>query len=276
MCRITLSDISERMKAEEALRLANDGLERRVLERTVDLEKEIVERKGIEDLLRESEKHLRYLSAKILTTQETERKRIAGELHDGIAASLSALKFGIEQMVQIASDENSQAIVENLVIRIKGIIEETRRIMADLRPSMLDDLGIVPAIRWFCREFQKTYSGVVIGQQIDLEETEIPESLRTPIFRIVQEAMNNIAKHSRATSVSLSLANTARGIELVIRDKGQGFDLERKMQPADSRTGLGLASMKERAELSGGAFTITTGKETGTTVRVLWPLTSPA
>ncbi len=274
VCRITLSDISERMKAEEALRLANDGLERRVLERTVDLEKEIVERKGIEDLLRESEKHLRYLSAKILTTQETERKRIAGELHDGIAASLSALKFGIEQMVQIAPNENNQAKVENLVIRVKLIIEETRRIMADLRPSVLDDLGIVPAIRWFCREFQKTYSGVVIGQQIDLEENEIPESLRTPIFRIVQEAMNNIAKHSLAFSVDLSLKKSTQGIELIIRDNGQGFDLERKTD--DSRTGLGLVSMRERAELTGGSFAITTGQETGTTIRVLWPLASPA
>ncbi|MBI5603545.1 MAG: PAS domain-containing sensor histidine kinase [Deltaproteobacteria bacterium] len=237
---------------------------------------DITERKKMDERLEESEKQLRYLSSELMTAYERERRKIAGDLHDGIAAMLSALKFRIEQLGEVIPDEKDRAKVQDLVLRVRQIIDETRRIMADLRPSVLDDLGIVPAIHWFCREYQKTYSSLVVEKQIAIEDNEIPDALHTPIFRIVQEAMNNIAKHSGATSVTLSLGNTAQGIELVIRDNGQGFDLGRKMQMDDSRKGLGLASMKERAELLGGTFAITTGQETGTTIRVLWPMASPA
>jgi PAS domain S-box-containing protein len=272
--RATMGDITERMRAEEALRLAKNGFERQVSERTADLVKEIAERKETEELLRESEKQLRYLSTKILTTQEAERKRVAGELHDSIAASLSALKYSIEHIFQqMEPDGINLARVKDLVSRVQQVIDETRRIMANLRPSILDDLGIIPAIHWLCREFQKTYSTVVIERQINLEENEISESLRTPIFRIVQEALNNVAKHSRATSIHLSFKKNAQGIELDIRDNGQGFDLEGKMQSEDSRRGLGLVSMRERAELSGGSFAIHSERKGGTTIRVCWPLT---
>ena len=125
-------------------------------------------------------------------------------------------------------DKNNLARARDLVSQVQQAIEETRRIMADLRPSILDDLGIVPAIRWFCREFQKIYSNVIIEQSIDLEENEIPESLRTPIFRIAQEALNNVAKHSRATSAHLTLGKSVQGIELIIRDNGKGFEMREK------------------------------------------------
>ncbi|MEW6443171.1 MAG: response regulator [bacterium] len=228
------------------------------------------ERKRAREQLRESEKRLRDLSSKLLVAQEIERRRIARALHDSITASLSALKFRIERMMREWPGP-AQAQLRDLVSSVKDMVEETRRIMSDLRPSILDDLGIVPALNWFCREFEKTYSGIAILKQIDVEETDVPDPLRTPIFRIIQEALNNVAKHSKAVSVRLSLSKSDRGIDLSIRDDGQGFHLDPKAPPKESRTGLGLVGMKERAELSGGSMVIQSAIGAGTAVLVSWP-----
>ncbi len=227
-----------------------------------------IERKRAEEQLRESGRKLRHLSSELMTAQETERKRIAGELHDSVAASLGAIIFSIEKILgQGEQDESTQLGLRELILRVQHVNEETRRIMSDLRPSLLDDLGIVPAIQWFCREFQKTYSSISIERLIDMEETHIPDPLRTPIFRICQEALNNVAKHSKASMVNLCLREGNSRIELTIQDNGQGFDLE------TVRRGLGLSTMRERTELSGGACIIKSVKGAGTTIRCAWPLT---
>lgn len=235
---------------------------------------DITERKQAEAALRESESRLRHLSTELLSAQERERKRIAGELHDSIAASLSGIKFGIEKtLCGMEQQTDAAEALKTLVARIQSAIEEVRYIMANLRPSILDDLGVVPALGWFCREFQETYSSIRIEKQVGLEEKDVPESLKTVIFRICQEALNNIAKHSRATRVQFSLRKDAAGIELAIRDNGQGFNPEEAAVAAEgSDKGLGLLSMKERAELSGGTLAIQSVKGEGTTIQASWPV----
>jgi signal transduction histidine kinase len=161
--------------------------------------------------------------------------------------------------------------LEPLMERIQQSVVETRRIMADLRPSVLDDLGIAPAISWFCREFQKTYPSINVEKEIGVEEKDVPESLKTVIFRISQEALNNIAKHSKADHVNLFLRKNDTGIELTIRDSGQGFDLNTN-RPDGPGKGLGLVGMRERAELSGGAFIIESVAGEGTTICVSWAM----
>ncbi len=221
----------------------------------------------VEGQLKESEKKLRHLSSELIAAQEKERKRIAGELHDSVAASLGAIVFSIEKIIgQLERDKNAQAGLRDLISMVQQVNQETRRIMADLRPSLLDDLGIVPAINWFCREYEKTYSHIRVEKQIDLSETDVTDSLKTAIFRVSQEAMNNIAKHSKASHVSFCLEKRNSRIELTIQDNGQGF------APEGTRRGLGLSTMRERAELSGGTFDLESAIGRGTVIRVSWPL----
>ncbi len=237
----------------------------------------ILERRMMEESLRESQKELRFLSSQLLTAQEKERKRIAGELHDGIGQSLTALKFRVEDTLRRMEKQVSRAIVESLetvIPVIQGVIDEVRKIQADLRPSVLDDLGILATINWFCREFQAIYSRIRVEKQINIQEDDVPELVKTVIYRVLQEAMNNIAKHSKADRVDLYLRKTEGLIELVIKDNGRGFDLESSLSVDNARRGLGLSSMKERTELSGGAFCIESLGGKGTFVRASWPVTS--
>jgi PAS domain S-box-containing protein len=228
---------------------------------------DLTERKRVEQQLRESEERLRYLSTQLLTTQENERKLIANEIHDSLGSSLGAIKFRMEQVLQ--KDDSGDA--ESIIPIIQKAIEESRRIQMALRPSSLDDLGILPTLSWFCREFQKTYSSIHIKTQINIEEKDAPDILKTVIYRICQEAFNNIARHSKAKVATLSLRKTDQ-IELAIEDDGQGFNLEEKLSAEDHNRGLGLTSMRERAELSGGSFAIESIHGSGTTIRISWPL----
>ena len=228
---------------------------------------DLTERKRAEQELKESEERLRYLSAQLLVTQENERKLIANEIHDGLGSSLGAIKFRMEQVLQ----KGGIGDPENIIPSIQNAIEESRRIQMALRPSSLDDLGILPTLNWFFREFQKTYPSIHIKNQINIEEKDVPDTLKTVIYRICQEAFNNIAKHSKAEVVTLSLRKTDK-IELAIEDNGRGFNLGEKLSPENHNRGLGLTTMRERAELTGGSFAIESIHGSGTTIRVSWPL----
>ncbi len=232
------------------------------------------EQKQAEEALKESEGRLRFLSSQLLTAQENERKRIAQELHDSIGQSLTAIKFGLENSLDQRAGCTAKARVESLeavIPLVQQAIEEVRRIHTDLRPSMLDDLGILATINWFCREFQMIYSDVRIEKQVDVQEDEVPEPLKMVIFRVFQEAMNNIAKHSDADLVRLCFKKTDATIGLTIEDNGRGFDLQGALSLNSSERGFGITSMKERTELAGGAFAIESTPGAGTVVRASWP-----
>lgn len=275
-----ISDITTLKEAEEVLRIKHDELEKGVRERTIELEKsnellqqEIAERKQVEKALKQSEAELWQLSSRLLEAHEEESRRIGRELHDGLAQTLSAIKVWVESALVQMNHNNSTELagsLESVVSLVKGAIEEVRRITKHLRPSILDDLGILATISWLCQEFETLYPGVSIGKHIHIQENNVPDSLKIVIYRILQEAMNNISKHSKAKSVQIGLKATDKRIELSIDDNGVGFDVESVFAEIQSEKGLGLTSMKERTELSGGTFTIKAAKGKGTNIRASW------
>jgi signal transduction histidine kinase len=247
------------LEAREALAKVRDELEIRVQERMAELS--------------ESRERLKDLSAKLLATQEDERKRIAGEIHDTLGACLSAAKFKIECVLQRFEETIPIAVepLNTIIPVIQEGIEECRRMQLDLRPPMIDDLGLLATLSWFCRRFQTIYSGVRVEKEMTIEESEVPGPLKIVIYRVTQEAMNNIAKHSKANLVRLSYGKMNNRLELTIQDNGQGFNLEKALAMESTKRGLGLTSMRERVELSGGSFEIESAEGKGTIIRASWP-----
>jgi signal transduction histidine kinase len=217
---------------------------------------------------------LRHLSSKLLSAHEDERKRIAGEIHDTLGACLTGIKFKAENaQLQTGKTANTPTESLNTIIPlVQECIEECKRIQMDLRPSILDDLGLLAAFSWFWRRIQTIYSNTRIEREIEIEEGDIPPRLKIVAFRVTQEAMNNITKHSKADLVRFRLRKLDGRMELVLQDNGQGFDLEKVLSSESTGRGLGITSMRERTELSGGSFVIESTEGKGTIIHASWPL----
>lgn len=237
--------------------------------------RDVTERKEAEEALRKNERELRDLSSRLLSVQEDEKKRLARELHDGFGQTLIAIKFGVENSLRELRNDSPSSAAQSLaevITVVQRAIEEVRRVTLDLRPTILDNLGIVATISWFCQEFQKLCPTIRVKEDIAVKEKEVPPLLKSTIFRIVQEAFTNIAKHSTARLVHLVLVRKGRAIEVIIEDNGRGFDPEKLRESPASSQGMGLTTMEERTKLSGGTFSLTTAPGKGTSVRVSWPL----
>jgi signal transduction histidine kinase len=239
----------------------------------VGLFEDITERKQAEEEVKRTGEQMRELSRKILDAQENERKLVAQEIHDSIGGSLAAIKFALEEKLDSMGKNPSPGVIslEKIISQVDETINESRRISARLRPSLLDDIGLLATISWFCREFEKVHSEVQIEQHLEVEENEIPEMAKVVIYRVLQEAMNNVAKHSDATRVRLHLAKTDDRIEFSIADNGAGFDPEEKFSESTTVSGFGLLGMRDRTILCDGRFEIASQKGKGTTVHISLP-----
>jgi len=212
------------------------------------------------------------MSIKLLQIQESERKRIALELHDSIGQQIHAIKLDVENTLSESIKDlpiSVQAKLKNITNRLTDVSNDIRNISMNLRPSMLDDLGLEATIRWFVRKFSRILPVVKIKVIIDIEEHEIPESYKLSVFRIIQESLNNIAKHAKAQKVEINLELNAGVLRLSIIDDGKGFDVG----SVAKRKGIGLGGMKERVTLGFGEFYLESKPEKGTKIEAHWHLT---
>jgi len=218
---------------------------------------------------------LKFLSTQLIQAGEKERKRISHELHDEIGQGLTAIKFSVENSLDLIEKGNiskSLSALNRVVSLIQDTISEARKISVSLRPAMIDQLGIGATISWFCREYQKTYSGITIEQQINIHEELVPNQLKMVIYRVLQESMTNIAKHSNANHITISLSQRDSMLDFSVEDNGRGFDVPSTMVNPAIQHGFGLISMRERVELSEGGFEIYSVEGEGTTISATWKL----
>jgi two-component system sensor histidine kinase UhpB len=225
-------------------------------------------------IIEASQRSLRSLSLEVLSAQEDERKRIANELHDETSQSLASLLISLERIDAVIPDE-----LPNLKERLRAArglttraIDDLRSLVADLRPLVLDDLGLSPAIRWYASDRLEP-EGIDVAVEADTAAPRLPAAVETAVFRIAQEAISNVLNHADAGQVRIRLA-VGRLLELEIEDDGVGFDTE-QIPPPDGRQHMGLFGIRERAAALGGEARIESSPGAGTRVRVHIPLESP-
>jgi len=212
------------------------------------------------------------LIKKVIDAQEEERKRIARELHDETIQSIAALVVGIKTVdTMLKTDEQGTAeMLEDLKVSANTAIKELHQIIYDLRPSLLDDLGLIPALQWYVG-IKLEAQGIDATVTISGSPIRLSPEIEIAVFRIIQEAITNIVKYSKATNSSLSIDFKQSSLTVRIVDDGVGFDASEVLMNSDRR-GLGLLGMRERAELIGGAFTVQSSPGMGTTITVEIPI----
>ncbi len=226
--------------------------------------------------LNERNRELRALSEGAINALEEERQQIALTLHDDTGQSLSMLIINLERLEnQLSSDQN--LLLEKLVAT-RQLAQQTltnlRKIVYGLRPSILDDLGLIPAIRWYARTNLQE-AGIMVEINANGEVEPLPAQLNSTLFRIAQEAINNILRHSQAKKVEINLSRRGEDILLEVKDDGRGFDLNAVREQALQLQHLGLLGMQERAELVGGNAKLTSIPGEGTQILIIVPYNSP-
>lgn len=230
----------------------------RAVERRSDIQRERAEN---------AENQMRQLSQQLVATQEEERRKLSRELHDHVGQMLTALRMEVARLERLRSAPDGR--FNQAVAECKSLVETMLRTVRDLalglRPSMLDDLGLQPALEWHVRDFRRRYS-LRVSLTVTGDLSGLPDQLRTCAYRIVQEALTNCARHAKAGNVTISVCLEAHHLEVSVVDDGVGFD------PAVRPRGLGLLGIEERVRELRGAFTIQTSPAQGTRLMVTLPV----
>jgi PAS domain S-box-containing protein len=280
-CRIAISDLTT-LKHEQEVRHRLEGL----AVANKELKKENIQRKQAEESLKKSEAHyvqlfeqslqmqeqLRHLSRQLLVAHEEERKRISRELHDeivqtlvGINVHLAALMF--KAPVNLKDLRRHIGRTQRLV---EKSVEIVHRFARELRPTVLDDLGLIPALQSYIKDFTKR-TRIAVNFKAILDEEELDGNQRTVLYRVTQSALTNIHKHAQATVVKVSIRKLSHVIRLEIHDNGKSFDVERVLF-AKRHKRLGLLGSRERVEMIGGKFGVESAPSRGTTISAEIPL----
>ena len=280
-CRVAVSDITSLKQAEEA-----QGRMEALAVANRELRREIDRRQMVEKSLRESEQHyarlfeqsrqmqeqLRLLSRQVLATQEEERRKISRELHEVIAQTLTGINVRLAALRREATSntrglERSIARTQRLVQHSVDVVHQFAR---KLRPTVLDDLGLIPALHTFMKHF-RAETGIRVSLSAFAAVDELSGDKRTVLFRVAQEALNNVARHGQARRAEVKLQKLDSAVCMTITDDGKGFQTERVVRAKKAKR-LGLLGMRERLEIVGGNFTVTSAPGKGTTVLAQIPL----
>ena len=240
-----------RTKAEDSLRAGKERLAQMVAERTSDL---------------------RSVNKALLTTQETERRRISTELHDQLGHSLILMKFRFAHIARELTADQSKARAEcaELCGYIDQTLEDVRRLARDLRPSVLEELGLSAALRWLAANCGR--DGQPVAAAIADVDSSVPRDAQVIVYRIVQQALTNAARHSGANHVCLCVTRDRDALRFVVEDDGQGFDMDQIVAMGPAHGGLGLATMQERASMVGGSLDVWSAPGKGTRVTLGVPV----
>jgi two-component system, NarL family, sensor histidine kinase UhpB len=236
--------------------------------RIASVAEDITERRHAGDALRQLAEELQALSRRLVEVQESERKELARELHDRVGQSLTALNINLGILKGLVSShdraEAGSRLADSAAL-VKSTVRAIENVVSELRPPMLEDFGLMAALQWYATEFSLR-TGVAVSVGGKESSARISADIEIALYRIVQEALNNVAKHAHATTVAIALGRSGSEYEMSVTDDGIGFDLGAQ----SSRPGLGMVTMRERAQAVGGRFEVMAlpGNGTRLTVRV--------
>ena len=264
-----VTDLTPLKIAEEALRSANEELEKKVTERTSALEAEVSDRKRAEISLRE-------LTGRLLRTQDEERRRIARDLHDHAGQTLTALAINLSALHDAAKEKDQDPTIVAFASESQQLSDdlskEIRTLSYLLHPPLLDEAGLASALRWYVSGFSER-SKIQVDLDLPADLGRLPNELELVIFRVVQESLTNVHRHSGSPSAKIYLTRSEKAVQFEISDQGKGISSEGQHPTSAPRMGVGVRGMEERVRQFGGTLQITSGSD-GTRVSVMLPLTS--
>ena len=232
---------------------------------------DITERKRAEEKLQESNDTLQLLSRRLVESQETERRHIARELHDEVGQTLTVAEMNLQAILQSSHAAPLTRRLKESLLAVERVLEQVRDLSLNLRPSMLDDLGLESALGWYTSR-QAALTRLDVEFQADALEDRLDPVIETACFRVAQEALTDVVRHARARAVSVVLRKQNGHLHLFVRDDGVGFDVASLRQQAVRGASLGLLSMEERATLTDGALELKSAPGQGTEVHAWFPL----
>jgi signal transduction histidine kinase len=232
---------------------------------------DISERKQAEETLRESGEKLHLLSRRLVESQETERRHIARELHDEVGQSLTVAEMNLQAMMQTSRAAPLTRRLKESLQAVERVLTQVRDISLNLRPSMLDDLGLESALKWYTKR-QAAVGGLQAEFQADALQARLDPMVETAAFRVAQEALTNVVRHAHARKVAVELRRQNEHLHLFVRDDGAGFEVAALRERAVQGGSLGLLSMEERATLVGGGLELKSSPGHGAEVHAWFPL----
>ena len=269
---VVFRDVTARKQAEKALRQAHEQLADRAKHLQTLVKSRTAKLAESNEQLRREMAEREALRRKLLHAQEEERRRIARELHDQMGQNLTALNVGLKSLLDGQSRSGLGSRVQHLQELATQTARDLHRVAVELRPAALDDLGLVKAIRALIETWSTRYRIDVDFEAGQYKAAGISSEIETILYRIIQEALNNVAKHSGATRVALVLRRTEEQVQAIIEDDGRGFDARVTSQSGNGSGRLGLLGIRERLGIVGGNFKIESAPKRGATLFVRIPI----